>query len=193
MLDNSTGRSLFSLSDSNHLRLEAMELFEQCLTSGDESPFVAFIEAQLIIEPPRLELLHQIADDLQQRLLSLREYHFDVRDRVVRTFAESYGVDITPLTPSSLLNQYHFLTPDGVLSFAREKGITFSESDAVLLRKMVEASVQMAGQLYDDIQLSMRLHSLVLDWLSGMNIAVTRQHWSSRHASQDKSDNSISH
>jgi hypothetical protein len=193
MLDNSTGRSLFSLSDSNYLRLEAMELFEQCLTSGDESPFVSFIESQLVIEPPRLELLHQIADDLQQRLLSLREYHFDVRDRVVRTFAESYGVDITPLTPSSLLDQYHFLTPDGVLSFAREKGITFSEKDAVLLRKMVEASVQMAGQLYDDIQLSLRLHNLVLDWLSGMNIAVTRQHWNSRHASQGKFDNSISH
>jgi hypothetical protein len=145
------------------------------------------------MEPPRLELLHEIADDLQQRLLSLREYHFDVRDRVVRTFAESYGVDITPLTPSSLLDQYHFLTPDGVLSFAREKGTIFSENDAVLLRKMVEASVQMAAQLYNDIQLSMRLHSLVLDWLSGMNIAVTRQYWNTHHSSQGRFDNNLAH
>jgi hypothetical protein len=193
MLDNVTGRSLFSLSDANHLRLEAMQLFEQCLTSGEESIFVSFVESQLVFEPPRLDLLREIADDLQQRLLSLREYHFDVRDRVVRTFSESYGVDITSLTPSTLLDHYHFLTPDDILSFAREKGVTLGDKDAVLLRKMVEASLQMAGQLYDDIQLTARLHNLVLDWLSGMNIAATRQFWNMHHPSQGKYNNNFSH
>jgi len=181
------------LGDSNYLRLEAMNLFEQCLTRGDDSLFVSFIESQLVREPTRLDLLREIADDLQQRLLSLREYHFDVRDRVVRTLNESYGIDITPLTPSTLLDQYHFLTPDDVLTFAREKGVTLSEKDAALLRKMVEASVQIAAQLYDDIQLTMRLHALVLDWLAGMSIAVTRQFWSVHRPPQGKIDTGLSH
>jgi hypothetical protein len=193
MLDKAAGRSLFSLSDSTNLRLEAMQLFEQCLTSGEEAPFVSFIESQLVREPTRLDLLREIADDLQQRLLSLREYHFDVRDRVVRTFNESYGVDIASLAPSALLHQYHFLTPDEVLSFAREKGVTLDEKDAVLLRKMVEASLQMAAQLYADILLTTRLHDLVLDWLAAMSIAVNRQFWNAHRPSQGKLDNNISH
>jgi hypothetical protein len=114
------GRKLFSLAESSHLRIEAMQLFEQCLTNGDSSPLVGFIERQLVHEPPRLQLLREVAEDLQQRLLSLREYHFDVRERVVTALSESYAVDITPLTPSALLEHYHHLTPDEILAFVQK-------------------------------------------------------------------------
>jgi hypothetical protein len=101
MLESVMGQKLFSLVESGHLRIEAMQLFEQCLTNGDASAMMTFIERQLVYEPPRLQLLREIADDLQQRLLSLREYHFDVRERVVSTLSESYDVDISPLTSPS--------------------------------------------------------------------------------------------
>lgn len=177
MLDSLIERRLYSLSESNHLRMEAMELFEQCLTKGDESPLAEFVERQLVHDPPRLQLLRDLADDLQQRLLSLREYHFDVRDRVVSTLKESYGVDIAPLAPPDMLAEYHRLTAEKILVFTRRKGATLSEQETILLRKMLDASLQMAEQLFNDIQLTARLHELVLDWLTGMHATIVRQNW----------------
>ncbi|MBN1201410.1 MAG: hypothetical protein JXJ20_06100 [Anaerolineae bacterium] len=186
MLDDITAHSLFSLAELSHLRLEATKLFDECLTSGDESAMVAFIEAQVLHEPPRLHLMRGLASDLQQRLLSLQAYHFDVRDRVVRTFNENYGVDLTPLAPSNKLDQYHHLTSDQVLAFARQTGAQFEDQDEILLRKMVAASIQMAAQLYNDILMTTRLHQLVLDWVEGMHAAVARQYWESLSSTQRK-------
>jgi hypothetical protein len=182
-------QGLFSLAESAHLRLEAMQLFEQCLTSGDPSELIAFIERQLIQEPPRLQLLQDLSDDLQQRLLSLREYHFDVRDRVVRTLSDSYGVDITTLAPPNDLENYHHLPADDILSFVRERCTTLGDKDLILLRKLIEASLQMASQLDSDIQLTTQLHNLVSDWLGGMHATVARQHWATTAATQPKTLN----
>lgn len=171
---------LSSLAELSHLRSEAMTLFEQCLTNGDDSTLVAFIERQLIHEPPRLQLLHDLGDDLQQRLLSLREYHFDVRDRVVSTFNESYNVDITPLAPPDALDRYHHLTSEQILLFANEHGASLSDQEAILVRKMVDASLKMAQQLYSDITLTSRVQRMVIDWLEGMNATIARQYWNTQ-------------
>lgn len=177
MLEDLSQQGLASLAELNHLRLEAMRLFEECLTNGDESRMEQFIGQQLLHEPPRLQLLHDLGDDLQQRLLSLREYHFDVRDRVLRSFSENFGIDLTPLSPPDALAHYHELTTEQILAYARETGVKLDAKEMALLGKMVEASIQMAAQLYNDIELTSRLHKLVLDWLDGLNAVVTRQHW----------------
>src|SRR5262245_38004075 len=97
MLDDFHSLGLFSLAEQHYLRLEAMDLFERCLTEGKPDCLQAFFEQQISQEPPRLQLLRDIAEDLHQRLLSLREYHFDVRDRVMRSLHDDFKVDITPL------------------------------------------------------------------------------------------------
>jgi hypothetical protein len=194
MLESVMGRKLFSLVESSHLRIEAMQLFEQCLTSGDASAMVAFIEHQLVYEPPRLQLLREIADDLQQRLLSLREYHFDVRERVVSTLSESYNVDISPLTPPALLDQYHHLSSDEVLALIQESNPDLSSDDKTILRKMIDASLQIADQLHQDIQLTRELYNLILDWIEALSATIARQHWySNTPAQQDKSEGNIYH
>jgi hypothetical protein len=191
MLESIMGRRLFSLAESGHLRIEAMQLFEQCLTSGDTTIMVAFIERQLLNEPPRLQLLREIADDLQQRLLSLREYHFDVRERVVSTLNESYSVDISSLTPPALPDRYHHLTADDVLTFIRQCDPQIGSSDLVILRKMIEASLQIAAQLSEDIRLTRELHNLILDWTEALSAATARHNWSDSTAGRPKPDNGI--
>jgi hypothetical protein len=193
MLDNVMDRGLFSLVETSHLRLEAMHLFEQCLTSGDESALVTFIENQLAQEPPRIQLLRDLADDLQQRLLSLREYHFDVRDRAVRTLDEDYHIDITPLAPPALLDQYHNLTPDAILAYIDQIGGHFSDDELPLIRKMLEASLQIAAQLQNDIRLTSQLHNLVLDWLEGINVTLARQQWNLVRPGANQNDTQLRH
>lgn len=176
MLDGALGKRLYSVVELNHLRTEAMNIFEQCLTNGNADAMVGFIEQQLLYRPPRLQLLRDLTDDLQQRLLSLREYHFDVRDRVVRTLSESYGVDVTSLTPASELASYHTLTAASILSLVQNQ-TALSDQDLLLLRKMIEASLQMASQLHHDIELTEFMHDLAVDWVNGMSIEVVKHNW----------------
>jgi hypothetical protein len=192
MLDNAMGRKLFSLAELNHLRVEAMQLYEQCLTNGDDASLVDFVQRQITHEPPHLQLLRDIADDLQQRLLSLREYHFDTRERVVAALSEGYGIDITPLAPSALLERYHYLTPDEILDFARQQNPTLAADDLLLLRKMIDASLRMAAQLRNDIEFTARLYHLVLDWAEAISITLARQHWNSS-LPQERSEQNIYH
>jgi hypothetical protein len=182
MLESVMGRKLFSLAESSHLRIEAMQLFEQSLTNGDASVMVAFIERQLANDPPRIQLLREIADDLQQRLLSLREYHFDVRERVVSTLSESYDVDISPLAPAALLDQYHLLALDDVFALIQETNPALSDDDIAILRKMIDASLHIAAQLHEDIQITRELYDLILDWLEALSARMARQHWNAQSA-----------
>jgi hypothetical protein len=194
MLESAMGRRLFSLAESSHLRIEAMQLFEQSLTNGDASLMVAFIERQLANDPPRIQLLREIADDLQQRLLSLREYHFDVRERVVSTLSESYDIDISPLAPAALLDQYHLLSLDDVLALIQETNPTLCDHDIAILHKMIDASLHIAAQLHEDIRITRELYDLILDWLEALSATMARQHWNAQSTlPQSKTEKDLYH
>src|SRR5262245_34621958 len=111
MLEPFDTSRLFAMAELNQLRAHALDLFDRCLAEGNAAPIVACVERMLAGEPPQLQLLREFADDLQQRLLSLRAYQFDVRKNVVQTLAQDYGVDITPLAPANALDHYHLLDP----------------------------------------------------------------------------------
>ena len=184
MLESVMGQKLFSLAESSHLRIEAMQLFEQSLTNGDASIMVGFIERQLANDPPRIQLLREIADDLQQRLLSLREYHFDVRERVVSTLSESYNIDISSLAPAAMLDEYHLLALDDIFAVIQEGNPALSDDDLAILRKMIDASLHIAAQLHDDIEITRELYDLILDWIEALSATIARQHWSFQSAPQ---------
>lgn len=194
MRDSMMRQKLFALTEHNHLRLEAVQLFEKCLIQGDLTPMIDFVEKQIVHDPPRLQLLRDITEDLQQRLLSLREYHFDVRERVVSTLDDSFQVNITALAPQAKLDRYHHLRADDILDFVQQHNPTLDENDLLLIRKMVDASLKMAGQLHNDIQLTTQLYHLVLDWTEAISVTVARQYWpDNTFSSPEEQDNSIQH
>ncbi|GEM_PF-4695465 len=54
------------------LRLKAVELLESCLMEQDSQLFETFIENQLLSDPPPLDLLSDLAEDIDNRLRALR-------------------------------------------------------------------------------------------------------------------------
>ncbi|MBN1565877.1 MAG: hypothetical protein JXA10_18690 [Anaerolineae bacterium] len=186
-------QKLFALTELNHLRLEAVQLFEQCLTQGDLLPMMEFIEKQIVYTPPRLQLLRDITDDLQQRLLSLKEYHFDVRERVVTTLEESYHVNLTTLAPQAKLDRYHHLSQDEIIAHVQAQNPSLNEKDLALIRKLVDASLQMAAQLHNDIQLTTQLFNLVLDWTEGMSVTLAREQWPNTAQSPSEGTDTTKH
>jgi hypothetical protein len=164
-------------SEHQYLRSEAMELFELCLTEGKPDLLMDFIEEQIVQVPPQLELLQGVADDLQQRLIALRESLFDARHRVVQTLKEGYRVDLSVLTPANALEDYHRLDLNDIMTFIGEQRLAAAEAEAGSVRQLVEASLQAAAQISSDVIMTGELLDYVLDWSVALSAWSVRQAW----------------
>ncbi len=60
---------------------------------------------------------------------------------------------------------------------SRKTNPKLSSKDLAILRKMIDASLQIAAQLYEDIRLTRELYNLILDWIEALSAAMARQHW----------------
>jgi hypothetical protein len=134
-------------------------------------------------------LLREFADGLHQRLMTLRVNHYDVRNSVIKTLAEDFAVDITPLVPANALMQYHELDIAQAMQFIKEQGKAISKKDRLLLEKLIEASVSTAERLHREILLLAELQGMVNDWLEALSATVGRRYWSEN----DNNPNAVVH
>jgi hypothetical protein len=177
MLDYLHSSGVFSMLESNALRLEAMDLFDRCLAEGNPESLVTFIQVQIIQDPPRIDVLQDMVEDLHQRLVSLREHHFDARDRVLRTVRSDFQVDLSPLTPANALEDYHSLDLNAAVTFISSQNPRLTSGDHFLLRKLLEASLELASELRGDIVMTQILLDYVSDWLDALSATIGRQYW----------------
>jgi hypothetical protein len=169
-MDDQGTMGLSSLAEINYLRLEAMELFERCLAEGRSSLLESFIEQQISREPPLLELLREIAEDLHQRLLSLREYRADLLERVLRTLSDDFGLAVSAFTMGDALIEIE-------RRIANLEVENLSADSIALLHKMLDTSLETAAQLREDIAMTERLHLYIVDWFNGLNALAARRRW----------------
>jgi len=158
------------------LRLEADALLAQSLTEANVGPLRVFLEGQLAAEPPPLDLLHEIAQELEQRALARRGAQADVRQRVVAAVQEACGVELAPLALPAGCAQYHDMTAVEVTAWALAGGAP-PAAEWSLLRPLVEVSLEAARRLYAEGEVAAQLARLLADWLSGHDAAAARQHW----------------
>lgn len=175
MLEDLSSHAFLTLSDVAHLRLEALQMFEQGLASHDVSDLMRFIERQIAQDPPQMTLLRELAADLEERLALLHTYRLDVREQVVRLLAEGYAADITPLAPIEAIEQYHTLRAADIMSQVRAAG---GEAivDEPLLSRVVETSLRKATELHRKIELAQQVFRLLADWLDGISATTARRY-----------------
>jgi hypothetical protein len=177
MMDDFGAIGLSAMAELNYLRLEAMDLFERCLTEGRATFLEDFIEEQISQEPPRLDVLRDVAEDLHQRLLSLREYHFDVMERTARTLSDDFGLNMGPAAKASADASSALLDPAQVLRLVRDLNPNLSSGDEALVRRMLEMSAETAGQLREDIRMTEALFGCINDWVDGLSATIARRFW----------------
>lgn len=177
MFETTSHSDLFSLLEINHIRLEAINLYDRCLAEGNLSPLEKFIEQQLAYDPPQIQLLTEIANDLQQRLLTLQAYHFDIRQKIVGMFDEMYHIDVTGIMPAEKLDTYHLLQPERVLMYAIEQGVPIEEDERLVLLEVLRAARDTATHLHRDILVTEKLHDMILDWIYALTVHFARAGW----------------
>lgn len=175
MLEDFGSQTFLTLSDVAHLRLEALQIFEQGLASHDVSDLMRFIERQIAQSPPQMVLLRELAADLEERMALLHAHRFDAREQVVRLLWEGYAVDITPLAPVEAVEQYHTLRVVDVMARVLAGGPE-AQADALLLQRVVEASLGKAAELQRKIELTQQVFRLLADWLDGINATTARRY-----------------
>jgi hypothetical protein len=176
LMDFFAEQPFISATDNNPIRMQALDLFDRCLAEGDGTPVMAFIEKQIILDPPDLQLLGEIADDLQQRLMSLRANHFDTRISVVKAFA-TMGVDVTAAVPANALMDYHRIRPGTLITLAYKQGTPLNHAETSRLVRLVEESTRTAARLAEEIAMATALQDMINDWLDALSVTTSRRYW----------------
>ncbi|NDJ61578.1 MAG: hypothetical protein GYB67_10665 [Chloroflexi bacterium] len=169
--------SLSPLAELHQLHTEALSIFERCLAEGNPRRLEMFIETHILREPPAIELLHEIADDLRQRLFMLQQYHFELKVHILRALHEEFDFDLATLAPPGALEQYHMLRLDDTIGYLADQNVRLSDQEFAALRKLLETALEAGAQRYHEIRITEHLLTYVSDWLMGLHILVARRRW----------------
>jgi hypothetical protein len=172
MLEHFKAFNLFSMAEQSHLRTEAMNRFERCLTEGTPHYLRVFIEEQ--ITEDRIEVLRDVCEDLHQRLLGLRAYHLDVYDRAARALKQEYEIDLAAIATA---DTYYLLAPEQILARVSSQYSDLNILPLRELRKLLEASLELAAQLQRDICMTEELVQSITDWMDALGAALARRYW----------------
>ncbi|MCA9903088.1 MAG: hypothetical protein KC547_04460 [Anaerolineae bacterium] len=171
--DMPRGNEFSDMYDMDSLREQAGVLYERCLTEGTSDPLLRFIDEQLAQEPPRTQLLRDIADDLHQRLVSLQEQYFEARDRVLHLVKTRFDLDMSPLiVPKAEI--YHQLPIDDLINAICAQRSLQAEDEG-RLRRILKVSHGIAAQVFNDAVLTQDMHSYINDWLMALNTQSARR------------------
>lgn len=177
MLDQLNAQDIFSLVEHNQLRTQAMDLYERCLTEGKPDYLISFVERQLLCEPPPLELLYDLLQDLHQRWVTLREHLFDTRNRLLNGLWSNYQIDLNPSGIVHSLDEFHLIDPDQLLVSIRRDYPALSKHDLKQVRKEIATSLAVGYQLHSDAIMTTRMIRFVQDWAAGLCTDEVRRAW----------------
>lgn len=164
------------MAELNYLRLEAMDLFETCLTEGRADLLEGFIQSQIVDDQPRLELLREIAEDLYERLEALRENHLEMVRRACDFLNGEYATTFDPLQYSNP-EQVISMRPTVVLEQLRQVYPALSASDEQIVLQMLKNTDRMTQRIQADIHMTEGLYSYLSDWISALTVAYAQLVW----------------
>ena len=167
-----------TFEELNALRLEALDLLDRCLSEQTTGWMEAFIERNITRNPPPVQLLSEIAEDVHYRLLGLQQFHFDLRDQAIQTLREDYGLDLSLLLPTGALDEYHRLDAEqAVRLLCQQRALKPEEAAAV--RDLLRSSLDSVQRVYHELRLAQHLYGYVVDWLNGIRILTAQYFWTS--------------
>jgi hypothetical protein len=173
---------LFSLATFQTMRLEALDLFDRSLAEGSARYLEKFLERQIAQEPVPLELLSQIAEDVHQRLVSLRQRHFEMRDQIRRNLLQQYHIDLSTILPNDPF-EYHQVNLDEAVDFCLGANANLTEENQQALCKTLQEALESGERLYGETALADHLYNYISDWWMALHIVSVRGAWTTVESS----------
>lgn len=177
-MDESELDPLLPMVELNALRMEAMALYERCLSENSPLPFERFLERQLIELPPPLALLNEISDDLFQRLQSIGQSQFDLRDRLLIAASRDFSVELGARLPLRDLQRIGCIQPVALLAAIAP---ALTPADQAMFTHLLEQARQNAERLGTQRALTQTLYDAVNDWALALSVLSVREQWQNSH------------
>lgn len=178
VMDETERDQTLPMVEINVLRMEAMALYERCMTDGTTTPFERFLERHLVQTPPPVALLNEMSDDLFQRLQSLRQSQFEVRDRMLHSARHDFQVELSEAFPLRELDQFALLPPAAL----RERlPCPPAAIERAALTAAVEEAQRAARKLEIQRVLTEELYEGVMDWATALHVIAVRGQWRDFH------------
>ncbi len=175
---------LFSLAAFQMLRLEALDLFDRCLAERKPEYLERFLERQIAQAAPPLELLSQVAEDVHQRLLGLRQRHFEVAEQVRGLLEQQYGIQPAGFVPADLLDYSWDKLEDFLHSIGCYDANGSDESPGALIVVLHDAH-NTAVRLRADVRMADYLYHYLMDWFLALHVVTARGAWTDLETADD--------
>lgn len=175
MQHESDDLGLFSLATFQTMRLEALDLFDRSLAESNARYLEKFLEQQMAQEIVPLELLSQIAEDVHQRLVSLRQRHFEMRDQIRLSVLQQYHIDLSTLLPNDPFEYHQFNLDEALVFLGANANLT--EENQQSLRTTLQEALEQGEKLYAETALAEHLYNFITDWWMALHIVSVRGAW----------------
>ena len=177
MLDRSAVLELMALAEKNIVCSEAVDLLDRCLAERSPSLLEEFMQRHMLANPAAIDVLQELAESVHQHMVALQQSLFDIRADMLKSLQEHFKIDLTPLVPLELIEDYNALELDEALAFVTSRYPYLADSDLVIICHTLHNAVSRAGQITQSIVLVRQILNYIFDWSEAMSIFVVKSYW----------------
>jgi hypothetical protein len=178
MLDKSDVLDLMAVAEKNVMCSEAVELLERCLAEKSSSLLESFMQRKMLDNPVMaIDMFQDLAESVHQHMIALQESLFDMRTITLNTLKRDFKIDLAPLVPLELIEEYHALELDEALVYVTSRYPNLSDADLVSVCHNLHNTVLRAGQITQSLVLVREILEYIFDWSEALSVFTIQKYW----------------
>ncbi len=177
MLDRSVVLELMALAEKNVVCSEAVDLLDRCLAERSSRLLEDFMQRHMLNNPASIEVLQDLAESVHQHMIALQESLFDIRADMLKSLKDKFNIELTPLVPLELIEEYNALELDEALAFVISRYPHIPDSDLVIICHTLHNAVSRARQITQSILLVRQILDYIFDWSEALSINQVQMYW----------------
>jgi hypothetical protein len=177
MLDKSAVLELMALAEKNVVCSEAVDLLDRCLAERSSRLLEDFMQRHMLNNPASIDVLQDLAESVHQQMIALQQSLFDIRADMLSSLQAHYNIDLTPLVPLELIEDYDALELDEALAFVVSQYPHLADSDLVIICHTLHNGVSRAGQITQSLKLVRQILDYIFDWSEALSVFVVKSYW----------------
>ncbi len=177
MLDKSAVLELMALAEKNVVCSEAVDLLDRCLAERSSRLLEEFMQRHMLNNPASIDVLQDLAESVHQHMIALQESLFDIRAEMLKSLQDQFKIDLSPLVPLELIEDYDALELDEALAFVVSQYPHFADTDLVIICHIMHNAVSRAGQITQSLKLVRQILEYIFDWSEALSVFVVKAYW----------------
>lgn len=177
MLDRSAVLELMALAEKNVVCSEAIDLLDRCLAERSSRVLEDFMQRHMLANPASIDVMQDLAESVHQHMIALQQSLFDIRADMLKSLSVQFNVDLAPLIPLDLIEEYSTLELDEALAFVTARYPLLTDADLVVICHSLHNAVSRASQIMQSLILVREILDYIFDWSEALSVFVVKAYW----------------